>query len=60
MSTLTNSIPKQYSLTNPIHSNKYLVNGILKEWSGNKATVYSNIYYDNDQPTLLSTVPDKD
>jgi glyceraldehyde-3-phosphate dehydrogenase (NADP+) len=60
MSTLTNSIPKQYSLTNPIHSNKYLVNGILKEWSGNKAEVYSNIYYENGAPTLLGSVPDMD
>ena len=54
MSTLSNSFP------NPIHSNKYLVNGVLKPWTGAKAEVYSNIYYDNGAPTLLGSVPDMD
>jgi len=54
MSTLSNSFP------NPIHSNKYLVNGVLKHWTGAKAEVYSNIYYDNGAPTLLGSVPDMD
>ena len=54
MSTLSNSFP------NPIHSNKYLVNGVLKHWTGAKAGVYSNIYYENGAPTLLGSVPDMD
>lgn len=54
MSTLSNSFP------NPIHSNKYLVNGALKPWTGAKAEVYSNIYYENGAPTLLGSVPDMD
>jgi glyceraldehyde-3-phosphate dehydrogenase (NADP+) len=54
MSTLSNSFP------NPIHSNKYLVNGALKHWTGAKAEVYSNIYYENGAPTLLGSVPDMD
>ena len=54
MSTLSNSF------TNPIHSNKYLVNGALKPWTGAKAEVYSNIYYENGAPTLLGSVPDMD
>ena len=54
MSTLSNSFP------NPIHSNKYLVNGALKHWTGAKAEVYSNIYYENGAPTFLGSVPDMD
>jgi glyceraldehyde-3-phosphate dehydrogenase (NADP+) len=54
MSTLSNSFP------NPIHSNKYLVNGVLKPWTGAKAEVYSNIYYKDGAPTLLGSVPDMD
>ena len=54
MSTSSNSFP------NPIHSNKYLVNGVLKHWTGAKAEVYSNIYYENGSPTLLGSVPDMD
>ena len=54
MSTSSNSFP------NPIHSNKYLVNGVLKHWRGAKAEVYSNIYYENGAPTLLGSVPDMD
>ena len=54
MSTSSNSFP------NPIHSNKYLVNGVLKHWTGAKAEVYSNIYYENGAPTLLGSVPDMD
>ena len=48
------------SFQNPIHSNKYLVNGVLKHWTGAKAEVYSNIYYENGAPTLLGSVPDMD
>jgi len=54
MSTFSNSFP------NPIHSNKYLVNGVLKPWTGAKAEVYSNIYYKDGAPTLLGSVPDMD
>ena len=54
MSTPSNSFP------NPIHSNKYLVNGVLKPWTGAKAEVYSNIYYKDGAPTLLGSVPDMD
>ena len=54
MSTSSNSF------LNPIHSNKYLVNGVLKHWTGAKAEVYSNIYYENGAPTLLGSVPDMD
>lgn len=60
MNTPTNHIPKKYALEKPIHSNQYLVDGVLKEWAGDTAEVYSNIYYENGEPTLLGSVPDMD
>ncbi|MFT5253547.1 MAG: glyceraldehyde-3-phosphate dehydrogenase (NADP+) [Flavobacteriales bacterium] len=60
MNTTSNHIPKKYALEKPIHSNQYLVNGVLKEWAGDTAEVYSNIYYENGEPTLLGSVPDMD
>ena len=45
MSTSNNLVPEPYNVKAPIHSNKYLVNGVLKQWNGEKAEVYSNIYY---------------
>ncbi|MFT7073969.1 MAG: glyceraldehyde-3-phosphate dehydrogenase (NADP+) [Patiriisocius sp.] len=60
MNTTSNHIPKKYALEKPIHSNQYLVDGVLKEWAGDTAEVYSNIYYENGEPTLLGSVPDMD
>ena len=54
MSTLSSTFQK------PIHSNKYLIDGVLKQWTGDKTEVYSNIYYENGSPTLLGSVPDMD
>lgn len=54
MSTLSSTFQK------PIHSNKYLIDGGLKQWTGDKTEVYSNIYYENGSPTLLGSVPDMD
>ncbi len=60
MSTSKNPIPEPYNIKTPIHSDKYLVNGVLKQWTGEKAEVYSNIYYKDGVPTLLGSVPDMD
>ena len=60
MSTSNNLVPEPYNVKAPIHSNKYLVNGVLKQWDGEKAEVYSNIYYKDGVPTLLGSVPDMD
>jgi len=60
MSTSNNPIPEPYNVKAPIHSNKYLVNGVLKQWDGEKAEVYSHIYYKDGAPTLLGSVPDMD
>ena len=60
MSTSNNLVPEPYNVKAPIHSNKYLVNGVLKQWNGEKAEVYSNIYYKDGVPTLLGSVPDMD
>jgi glyceraldehyde-3-phosphate dehydrogenase (NADP+) len=54
MSTLSSTFQKS------IHSNKYLIDGVLKQWTGDKTEVYSNIYYENGSPTLLGSVPDMD
>ena len=60
MSTSKNPIPEAYNVKTPIHSNQYLVNGVLEQWTGEKAEVYSNIYYKDGAPTLLGSVPDMD
>ncbi|MFT5984106.1 MAG: glyceraldehyde-3-phosphate dehydrogenase (NADP+), partial [Ulvibacter sp.] len=60
MNISTNLIPEEYTLEKPIHANQYLVDGVLKEWTGDRAKVYSNIYYENGEPTLLGSVPDMD
>ena len=60
MSTSNNPIPEPYKVKAPIHSSKYLVNGVLKQWDGEKAKVYSHIYYKDGAPTLLGSVPDMD
>lgn len=60
MSTSKNPIPEAYNVKTPIHSNQYLVNGVLEQWTGKKAEVYSNIYYKDGAPTLLGSVPDMD
>ena len=60
MSTSNNPIPEPYNVKAPIHSNKYLVNGVLKHWDGEKAEVYSHIYCKDGAPTLLGSVPDMD
>jgi|TARA_R110002110_G_scaffold39056_4_gene126674 glyceraldehyde-3-phosphate dehydrogenase (NADP+) len=60
MNISTNLIPEEYTFEKPIHANQYLVDGVLKEWTGDRAKVYSNIYYENGEPTLLGSVPDMD
>ena len=60
MDTSKIAIPEGYTIKNPLHSNKYLVNGVLKQWTGETSEVYSNICYTDGAPTLLGSVPDMD
>ena len=51
-------IPESYRISEPLHQNKYLVNGELKAWEGEKANIYSTISSTEDyNPTFLGTVP---
>lgn len=50
------------TFSRPIHFNKYLIDGVLQEWNGETAKVFSSIYTKNKEgsfgPTLLGSVPD--
>lgn len=52
------NIPEQYQIKETITQNTYLVDGTLKEWTGQTSEVYSTISStENYQPTLLGTIP---
>ncbi|WP_299433063.1 NADP-dependent glyceraldehyde-3-phosphate dehydrogenase [uncultured Maribacter sp.] len=52
-------IPEQYQITEVINQKKYLIDGELKDWSGNSTEVFSTISSTSDyKPTLLGTIPD--
>lgn len=51
-------IPQKYKIPTLIHLETYLVNGELKNWTGDTAQVYSTISSTRDyKKTLLGTVP---
>lgn len=59
MSKTENIIPAEFQIDNPIHQNKYLVDGELKEWKGASADVYSTISSTEEYaPTFLGSAPD--
>ncbi len=41
---LSDQIPAEYALTEPLEQQEYLVGGIMKAWNGNTQAVYSPIY----------------
>ncbi|WGK64125.1 NADP-dependent glyceraldehyde-3-phosphate dehydrogenase [Croceiramulus getboli] len=53
-------IPKQYQVQ-PLHENRYLINGELRSWSGKRAEVHSGIYTKKKDGTVgpahLGSVP---
>jgi glyceraldehyde-3-phosphate dehydrogenase (NADP+) len=52
-------IPNEFKIDALLHQKTYLVDGILKEWKGKTANVFSTISSTKEyQPTLLGTVPD--
>ncbi|MDC6351409.1 NADP-dependent glyceraldehyde-3-phosphate dehydrogenase [Zeaxanthinibacter sp. PT1] len=54
-----NQIPAAYAIDNPIHQQKYLVNGKLEHWDGATTEVYSSISStETYAPTLLGSIPD--
>ncbi len=61
MSATGIAIPAEFTILEPIHQEKYLVNGELRKWQGNFTEVYSSIStaaaY---EPTLLGSIPDMD
>ncbi|MDV7139001.1 NADP-dependent glyceraldehyde-3-phosphate dehydrogenase [Maribacter sp. TH_r10] len=53
------AIPAEYKITEPLNQKTYLLNGDLKEWTGNVSKVYSTISStDKYKPTLLGSIPD--
>lgn len=59
MSTPKNSIPAKFQLSEPIHQRHYLVDGELKQWTGDTTEVYSTISSTPEyKPTLLGSIPD--
>ncbi len=50
-------IPKEFKVEEINYSN-YLVDGELKTWNGPTANVYSSITNENNEPTLLGSIPD--
>ncbi len=52
-------IPNEFKIDALLHQNTYLVDGILKEWKGKTANIFSTISSTKEyKPTLLGTVPD--
>jgi glyceraldehyde-3-phosphate dehydrogenase (NADP+) len=52
------NIPDQYQIKKTISQNTYLVDGVLKTWTGETADVYSTISStDTYKPTLLGSIP---
>ena len=59
MSNSKSTIPQEFRITEPLHQKKYLVDGVLKNWEGTTADVYSTISSTEVYaPTLLGSVPD--
>jgi len=59
METTVSLIPEAFRINDPINQKIYLVNGVLKEWDGATADVYSTISSTSEYaPTLLGSVPD--
>ncbi len=53
------TIPKEYQIDSIITRDTYLVNGILKKWTGKTTQVFSSISSTKEyKPTLLGTIPD--
>jgi glyceraldehyde-3-phosphate dehydrogenase (NADP+) len=53
-----NAIPTEFKITTPLHQNTYLVDGILKEWTGETTPVFSTISSTEVySPTLLGSIP---
>lgn len=51
-------IPSSFQITAPLHQDSYLVDGVLKKWTGATTPVYSTISSTDDYaPTLLGTIP---
>ena len=52
------NIPNQFQIKKTISQNTYLVDGVLKTWTGETADVYSTISStDTYKPTLLGSIP---
>jgi len=59
METTVSLIPEAFRINDPINQKIYLVNGVLKEWDGATADVYSTISSTSEYaPTLLGSVPE--
>ncbi|MDE3740278.1 NADP-dependent glyceraldehyde-3-phosphate dehydrogenase [Maribacter polysaccharolyticus] len=53
------AIPSEYKITEPLNQKTFLLNGELREWTGNVSKVYSTISStDTYEPTLLGSIPD--
>lgn len=53
-----NAIPLEYQIGEPFIQDTYLVNGVLKKWSGEFTSVYSTISSTEEYaPTLLGSIP---
>ena len=50
-------IPKEFQVEKIDYSN-YLVDGELKKWDGPRSNVFSSIMNENNEPTLLGSIPD--
>ncbi len=54
-----NRIPEKYQIIKPINQNTFLINGVLKTWSGATTKIHSTISStENYAPTFLGTTPD--
>ncbi len=55
------NIPETFQITSLVHQDTYLVNGELKQWTGEMTEVHSSICTLNDKgemlPTLLGSIP---
>ncbi|MEO1010786.1 MAG: NADP-dependent glyceraldehyde-3-phosphate dehydrogenase [Bacteroidota bacterium] len=59
MQTAEIQIPEEYQIKEQIHQKAYLINGELKEWTGNTSQIYSTISSTSEySPTLLGSIPD--
>ena len=50
-------IPKEFQVEKIDYAN-YLVDGELKNWDGPRSNVFSSIMNENNEPTLLGSIPD--